>query len=176
MYALGSGAKGLGYWWFKGIEAPTERNVALWKEIGLLGAEIRTVGSVIVRSCPAKLPVSAPGQLWVRTLVAGTDTLLLLCVTDDYFCDDNGATVRPVAKAKVSVTCPSWMKPKSVFEVTCHGTRNIGWNDADGKVDLALGTVEVSKMVVITSDAAMKGRMQNLYEGSFQANVAFLLK
>ena len=68
-YSLAGGAKGLGYWWFKpgypsnGLaDQDTAAARALWKEIGLLGNEIKTARPLLVTSTPVDLPLTPEHQ------------------------------------------------------------------------------------------------------------------
>lgn len=181
-YALAAGAKGISYWWFhslhKGLQPGRKDHNALaqWMEIGLLGAELRTVGSLIMQSCPISLQIRAPDKLWNRALVCGGDTLILLCVNDDYHNDREGTHINPVENAEVSVALPSWLSAADAFEVSCSGTRNLIWSESDSKAELRLGKVYVTKMLVITSDKSLRGRLQQCYDGKFSANVDQLMR
>ncbi|MGQ9454478.1 MAG: hypothetical protein ACUVRS_07430 [Armatimonadota bacterium] len=185
-YALAAGAKAFSYWWFvplsargtgsNGLGADTPEARELWKEIGLLGAEVRTAGPIIVRACPVDIQVEASSRLWIRSLVAGVDTLVLLVVNDDYACDRSGTVIIPVENVKVSVSLPGWLKPSSVFELSCKGTRDLRWNSEDRRIVLDLGTVNVTRFVVVTSDPGLRDRLQELYQSRFASNVARLLE
>lgn len=179
-YALAAGAKEISYWWYTpvppsyGCGGPEPEAVALWREIGLLGAEVRTAGSIISRSCPAVLPVTAPSKLWVRCLLAGLDTLVILCVNDNYLNDRLGTVIKPVGNADVSVGLPSWMDPKTAFEVNSGGTQDVRWELSGSRLNLKLGTVDVTRMIVVATDPELRTRLQTLYEGKFADNVAKL--
>ena len=71
--------------------------------MGVLGAEVRAAGEVLVRSCPAKLPATASPGLWVRTLLAGTDSVVVLVVNDTSKGTTTGTTIRTVSPAHVRV-------------------------------------------------------------------------
>ena len=180
-YALAAGAKGLSYWWYSpgepayGCGAPTTEAKALWKQIGLLGAEARTLGPVIMKSCPSKLEIDPSSKVWVRALVSGLDTIVLFCVNDDYTSDENGTTVYPVDNAEVNVKVPTWLEPKEVFEVNYRGVQDIGSKDSAGWLNVRLGKVEVSRLLVITSDPGLRERLKTRYRESFQNNVQSLL-
>lgn len=185
-YALAAGAKAFSYWWFvplsargtgsNGLGADTPEARALWKEIGLLGAEVRTAGPILVRACPADIQVEASPRLWIRSLVAGVDTLVLLVVNDDYACDRSGTVIRPVENVRVSVSLPGWLKPSSVFELSYEGTKDLRWSGEDRKIVLDLGTVDVTRFVVVTGDPDLRGKLQELYQSRFASNVARLLE
>ena len=127
-----------------------------------------------MRSCPAALPVTASGRVWVRCLLAGFDTVVLVCVNDDYASDRLGTVVQPVEKVELSVTLPSWLEPTDVFEVTSEGTRDIQSDRQDTRLTVHLGTLELTRLVLITADRDLRGSMQPKYEQCFAANVQAL--
>ncbi len=180
-YALASGAKGLSYWWLipvaeggdgsSGVMADEPAAKALWDAIGLLGAEVRTAGPILMRSCPADIPVTASKWLWTRTLLAGTDTMVLLLVNDNYASDRSGINIEPVENAEASVNLPAWLDAKSVFEVSDQGIGDVKYDRSGSKLDLHLGTLDVTQMVVITSDPGLRSKLQVRYDGRFAANV-----
>ena len=165
-YSIAAGTKGLGYWWYvppNGLGSGDADAETLWTEIGVLGAEVRTAGPAIVRSCPVQLPLQGTENLWLRSLTAGTDTLLVICVNDDYLCDDMGTTVNPVQNASVSITIPSWLDTKDVFEINREGIAETNWQVDGSDIDIALGTVQVSRLLVITSDNGLKAKMKTAF-------------
>ncbi|NLX24136.1 MAG: hypothetical protein GXY55_20995 [Phycisphaerae bacterium] len=176
-YALAAGTKQFSYWWYTpdhryygvGADAPETR--ALWKEIGLLGAEVRTVGSLVTEGCPAGLPVKAPRLLWVRSLLAGTDTAIILVVNDNHASDRLGTVVKPLDKARVTVQLPAWLKAQQVFEITSAGTQDIAWSRDGQQVTLDLGTVHLTRMIVVSHDQGLRDRLQQGYDQKFAENV-----
>jgi len=180
-YAVAAGAKGISYWWFhslaKGLQGKGDPTaVAQWREMGVLGAELGTVGPLLMVGCPAPVPVTAPKDLWTRTILCGGDTLVLLCVNDNYTNDREGTRITPVESANVHVTLPSWLAAKDVFEINCRGTQDVEWSLSDSRAALALGKVNVTKMIAITADPALRARLQKLYEDKLAANVRKLLQ
>jgi hypothetical protein len=180
-YALGAGAKSFSYWWytpygqFHGCGAADDEAVALWRQIGLLGAQVRTAGPVLERSCPATVPLRASAKLWTHTLLAGTDTLVLLAVNDNIASDRLGSVVVPLPNTTVALTPPAWLQTADAFEITPEGLRNVNWRLPDGQVVFDLGKTEVSRLVMITSNKGLRGQLDNLYRGSFAANAGRLL-
>ncbi len=179
-YALAAGAKALSYWWYTpfgeyygcGGSDPAMR--ALWKEIGLLGAEIRSAEPLLIRSSPAALDLRGPRTLWMRSLLAGDDSLALIIVNDNFASDRLGTVIRPVHKARVTARVPGWLTVKDVFEITPEGTRDVVWQVGEKGLALDLGTVEVTRLVVASKDAALRRQIQTLYEQKYRANVAAL--
>jgi hypothetical protein len=179
-YALASGVKGLSYWWYTpagqcyGCGGPEPEAVALWREIGLLGAELRTIGPLVTRSCPASLPIKTSPMLWVRSLLAGQDSLLLLCVNDNYANDRLGTVIHPLEKAFIEVEVPSWLKATQAFEVNFKGTQDIQFSRTGSKARIELGHVDVTRLIVITSDSNLRDSLQKYYDSHLAANVARL--
>jgi len=181
-YALAGGAKGLSYWWYTpigrcyGCGADDPQAAALWREIGLVGAEARTAGPLIVRSCPAQLPVTASRRLWVRCLLAGLDTVLAICVNDDHASDRVGTVVQPLERAQAMVHLPSWLAPKDAFEITYRGVTDVDHEQTGARVTLRLGQVVLTRLVVITSDTELRTRLSALYDARLAQNVRALLE
>ncbi len=180
-YSLAAGAKALSFWWYTpfgeyyGCGGSDKDMRALWKEIGLVGAEIRSAESTIIRSCPAVVPVSGPRMLWIRSLLVGDDALALIIVNDNFASDRLGTIYRPVEKAKVKVRVPSWLKPADAFEVTSEGTRDIKWQTDAGELNLDLGTVDLTRFILVSKSANLREQTQQVYQDRFVANVKALL-
>jgi hypothetical protein len=181
-YAIAAGAKGLSYWWYSpgkpavGLGAAEPGARALWREVGLIGAELRTAGPLITRSSPLALPMTAATpRLLVKTLAAGLDSLLVMVINDDYTNDREGTRINPVPNALLKFVPPAWLKTKDVFEILSTGTKDIPHNTGDGRLELDLGTVNVTRLLVITSDPALRQSVQKDYEAHFAANVRNLL-
>jgi len=182
-YAIAAGAKGLSYWWFSrdgncrgcGYDDDPAAG-ALYKEIGLIGAEMRTGGPVITMSCPIDLPIKGPRRLWARTLISGQDTVALIGVNDNVLCDRVGTVHTVLPNAKVSIGMPSWISPKDAFEITYSGIKDVDWKTDAGKVAIDLGDVDLSRFIIITADAGLRAKLSKLYEEKFAANVATLVK
>ncbi len=160
---------------YYGVGGDAPETKALWREIGLVGGEIRTVGDLVQQGCPAALPAKGPRMLWIRSLLAGTDTAIVLVVNDNMASDRLGTVVKPVAKAHVSVQTPRWLRPAEAFEVTSEGTKDLSWKAADNGVSFDLGTVNLTRMLVITGDTALRGRLQKTFDEQCAANAKALL-
>ena len=184
-YALAGGAKQFSYWWFtkagatldasNGMGANEPDAAALWREVGLLGAEARTAGPALVKSWPAQVGVTAPGNLWTRTLIGGLDTLVLICVNDDYANDRAGTVVRPIDNAEVTVDLPAWLSPTSVFEIDYKGIHDVSYNLNASNLALHLGRVNITRLIIATSDSTLRTTLANLYSTKFAGNVAQLI-
>ncbi len=181
-YALGAGAKGISYWWYtpgekaEGCGSDDPEAKALWKEIGLLGAEFGVLSSLVARSAPIELSMKLPERVWGRGLLAGDDSLVLLLVNDDYACDRLGISVKPVSGAFAQASLPQWLVPRDVFEIDASGIRGVTWSRVPGGVKAELGTLQVSRAVVITSDPGLRSELQQLYESRYAPKVKSLLE
>ena len=185
-YSLAAGAKQISFWWYSapdnypdsryyGVGGKEPETKALWREIGLVGGEIRTIGDLISQGCPAALPTKGPRMLWVRSLLSGADTAIVLVVNDNMASDRLGTVVKPVEKAKLAVQVPNWLKPAVAFEVTCKGTRDLQWSAGENEVSFDLGTVDLTRMLIITADANLRERLQGIYDQQCADNAKKLL-
>jgi len=174
-YALASGAKQISYWWYcqydqyRGVGHIEQR--PLWTEIGLLGAETRTVGDLIATACPADVPVRAPRMVWCRSLLVGDDTMILLVVNDNHASDRLGTVYKTRQKTDIRVEVPAWLASPQVFEVNCDGTQDVAATQSGAGVDLALGTLDLTRMIVLTKDAGLRARLQQEYDAKYAENV-----
>ncbi len=183
-YSVAAGAKELGWWWLTELSNSTvgsngladqPGSIAMWREMGLVGAELSMIGDLIVNSTPADIPVTAPGRLWVRSLVSGVDTIVLMCVNDDYTCDVAGTTLRPINNAYLKLDLPGWLaNPTDVFEVDYRGVRDVPKTIADGQVTMNLGRVDVTRLLIVTKDTTLKTTLQGLYTNTYGPRVAAL--
>jgi hypothetical protein len=165
-YALAGGAKGLAYWWYKtpdGLAYGNADALALWKEIGLLGNEIKTAQPLLVRSHPVSLPTTPSSGLWVRTLAVGTDSMIFLVVNDNHYNDVSGCHYTPIENASVSATLPSWLASSTAFEITPAGVVDAGANVNGTQMQLSLGTLNLTRMIVVTTDPQLRAAIQNRY-------------
>jgi hypothetical protein len=183
-YSLAGGAKQLSFWWFTpstdperpggGCGADLPEAKALWREIGLLGAEFRTVDSLIADSYPSTLAVTAPSDLWVRTLISGHDSLVIICVNENYASDRLGTERRTIPDSRLKVQIPKWLSPKDTFEVTCKGTNNVDWTRTADSVGLHIGKTDLTRLIIVTADPKLRARLQSRYDKSFAGNVTKL--
>ena len=166
-YALAGGAKGMAYWWLRepsGLGAGGAGSQALWREIGLLGNEIKTAAPLLVTSHPVALDARGSDGVWVRSLAASVDTLLLLVVNDQYRNDRDGIHVTPVNDATVTATLPAWMQSPSAFEITAGGLHDVGTAIAGNQVRLDLGRLDLTRMIVLTTNPQLRATIQQRYD------------
>ncbi len=169
-YSLAGGAKGISYWWFKpgypsnGLGALTPAALALWKEMGLFGNEIKTVSHLLVISHPVDMPLAPSTNVWARALASGTDCLILLVVNDNYYNDEAGFHSTPVSNATVTATLPSWMQSSpTAFEIYAGGLADVSTQLNGSQLQLNLGTLDLTRMIVVTTNAQLRATIQQRY-------------
>jgi len=166
-YALAGGAKGMAYWWYKepdGLGNGNADALALWKEIGLLGNEIKTAQPLLVTSHPVSLVNSnATAGVWFRTLAVGNDAMIFLVVNDNYYNDSTGCHYTPVANSIITATLPSWLAGATAFEIKPSGLFDANAAVNGTQIQLNLGTLNVTRMIVVTSNPQLRSTIQARY-------------
>jgi len=177
-YALAGGAKGMAYWWFKagypfnGLDDGGPEAQALWKEIGLIGNEIKTAQPLLVTGHPVTMTTSASSGVWVKTLAAGIDSMILIAVNDQFYNDEYGTHYTPVSNANVTVTLPSWLQSSpTAFAIGPDGTSNVSTSLNGNQLQVALGTLNVTRMIVITTNPQLKTTIQARYDEGVSSGV-----
>jgi hypothetical protein len=177
-YALAAGAKGLSYWYFNpgnpsnGLGDGSAGALALWREIALLGAEVRTAGPILATSCPATLTIQNSAGLWVRPLLSGRDTMMLLVVNDDYSNDAVSCHYTNVNNATVTATLPSWMQSSpTAFEISAGGVGDVSTVLNGNQFQVNLGTVKLTRMIVLTTNPQLRATVQQRYDLQFRSAV-----
>jgi len=179
-YALLAGAKGFSYWWytphneFHGCGTDLPEAKPLYEEIGRLGAEVRSVGDLITRSCPAHLETIAPRDVKTAVLLVGMDTMILLCVNENIRCHLMGTDVTPVEDVKIECRIPKWLKDPVAFEVTWQGTKDVAFENNQDAMRLELGVLSLTRMVVITNNQQLRSEIQSRYLEEFAEKIALL--
>lgn len=120
------------------------------------------------------MPLKSPAKLWTRTLLAGTDTLVLLAVNDGIASDRLGTVVVPLPNTPVTITPPAWLAAVDGFEITPQGLRDMNWKADAGQLVLELGETEVARLVLLTADKSLRGQLDDLYRSRFATNVTQL--
>jgi len=111
----------------------------------------------------------------MRSLLVGDDAMALLIVNDNFASDRVGTVVRPLEKARIQVRPPSWLRCGDVFELTPEGTRDVKRQADRGGLTLDLGTVRLTRFLLISRTADLRHDVQKHYEACFAANVKALL-
>jgi len=181
-YALAGGCKGINYWWFKdgnpsdGLGGNntnlTPEDANLWKEIGLLGAEIKLLQPYLVTSHPIDLDLTGSTDVWVEGLVHSTDTLILIAVNDNHYIDENWHGT-DTASAHIYLTLPDWMTVPvpTVFEVGREGLKNVSTTMTGDDLDMSIGTLSVGRLFIVTNDPELRMTLQDRYDYDVQPGI-----
>ena len=179
-YALAAGAKGLSYWYYNpgnpsnGLGDGSAGALALLREIGLLGAEVRTAGPLLVTSCPATLTTDSTVGLWVRSLLAGRDTIVSLIVNDNYTNTDTACLYTPISNATLTVTLPAWLQSPTAFEIASSGILSVTTQTAGNQFQVNLGTVNLTRMIVITANPYLRDALELRFDQQIRSNLCAL--
>lgn len=170
--ALGTGTKGISYWWFTpigecyGCGSREPEAQALMRELARLNAEARTLLPELGVACAAAQPGSlrdpfaSMRPFWViaRTLFAGPDTAIVTLFNRNHSSDRHGTIFQPVEKATMTFTPPSWLDVKSAFRVDGGKLTPLDVKREGDSLTLELGRLDLGDMVVLTSDPSLHGK------------------
>jgi hypothetical protein len=181
-YALGSGARGL--WNYIHCTEKsgdltsrgTNDTPDLWREIGRCYREIGAVAPLVALAHPTKLATCDDEKVWLRTLVAGEEALLVVCANDDY--REEATAFRYTPKRNVTVRLPAvpWLKPQAAWWVTEEGMSPLPLTTVGAGTEVRLDRLDVAGMVLVSSDAARAERLTRAQEQHEAAVSAALLK
>jgi hypothetical protein len=186
-YALAAGAKGISYWWFtpygtyKGCGADEPGAKAMLAELGQLNAEARSILPLLARSHPAAVggdksePLATALPFWLkpRTLIAGTDTALVVLVNRDHASDRVGTLYEPIPKATITFDVPPWLQPVDAFRLTRDGVVPASFTREDSepsvqedppRLKLELRDVQLTEILVLTERAGLEKETARRFE------------
>jgi hypothetical protein len=183
-YALAAGTKGISYWWFNTCSGQCSNGLGdqskqtardLWKEMGLYGNEMKTVSPLLVTSHPVDMTLAPSANVWARALAAGPDTIILLVVNDNYYNDEAGFHSTDVSGATVTATLPSWLQTSlSAFEITGGGLNDVSMTRNGSQLQVDLGTLKITRMLVVTRDASLRATIQQRYDTQVRPGICVI--
>ena len=123
LYALGAGARGFSGWewfdekadWCHFYGAPNFPDVL--NTVGDVFRRFELLAPLILKAHPTEIASCSAEDVWVKTLVCGTDALLLVVVNDDYESLPNDFVHRPKQDVAVTVPALPWLRPQAVAQV-----------------------------------------------------------
>lgn len=165
-YAIGAGARGL----YNYIHC-TERSEGLishgsseypdvWHAIGRVYRELERVAPLIALAHPTRLAKPDQEKVWVSTLVAGADALLLVVVNEDTVQEAHAFRVRPRRNLRVSLPALPWIAPKVAWQVREDRFAPLpldpgpsrGAGPGTGAVSVRLDRVDVAELILVAAD------------------------
>ena len=181
-YSLAGGTKGMGYWWLAdsgaypswGLDGSSGA-APLWKEMGLIGNEIKTARSLIIRSTPVDLTISTNNPyIWARAQASGTDALLLYVVNDNYYNDEAGCHYTDVANTIITNALPSWLVSTNttVFQITTGGRPgDASFSVTGNQLAVYMGTLHLVHPYVSPRTPPCGQRSKTRYHSAVKANL-----
>jgi hypothetical protein len=171
-YVIGAGAKGVHYFldWnsyptvFEGgyyVGAP--RTGMLWKNIGRMNAEMSRLGSLLAIGHPFNIASADSEQLWVRSLLCGKDSFVVVLVNRRHRIYDGDRLTKqpriyPVEAATVTIDLPDWFTLRDTVHVTYDGVRPVRLSGRGRQRELKVQDLRTSMVLVLSqeSDVAQK--------------------
>jgi len=157
-YALGAGARGLYNYihctekWKEGVSHGTRDYADLWREMGRCYRTFDAVSPLLALAHPTTLATCSDERIWLRTLIAGEDALLIVAANDDY--DQQKTAFRYRTREDVAIDLPpiTWLKPKAAWRVTEGGFEPLAPKPDGEGTRLDLGRLDVADLILVSSD------------------------
>lgn len=158
-YALGCGAKGIGYFADyeqhgegEGLKAVSD-NAPLWEEIGKINADIRILAPYLSIGCP--IPWSGDtNKVWVRALMCGRNRMVVIAVNKAHHIGFNTSTEFawhfPAKNVVISVSLPRHFANCRVQEVANGSLVPASGKVEKGKLHLSLDELDTAREFVVT--------------------------
>ncbi|MGQ9732571.1 MAG: hypothetical protein ACUVX8_15020 [Candidatus Zipacnadales bacterium] len=154
-YALGAGARGLYNYihctekWKQGLAHGTKDYPDLWREIGRCYREIDVIAPLVALAHPMQLATCADEKVWLHTLIAGPEALLIVCANEDY--DEERLVFRSRPRKNVRLRLPTlpWLVPQAAWRVTEDGLQLLEVAASAEGVEIALDRLEVAELVLV---------------------------
>ena len=159
-YALGCGAKGIGY--FIDMSETTGEGdflglsdvKPLWEEVGRTNRDAAALAPYLAIGCPAG-PCSVQGKVWVRTLMCGPDRLVVIAVnTYHYMAYETRYETSfhfPLKNVSVTIPLPAALKSAKVEEVVDGRLSAFPCEIVRGTLTLPLDKLDAARAFVVTS-------------------------
>jgi len=158
-YALGCGAKGIGYFADyeqngegEGLRAVSD-NKPLWEEIGKINADIRVLAPYLSIGCPIAWSGDT-NRAWVRAIMCGRDHIVAIAVNKMHHIGFNTSTEFawhfPVKNVTMSIPLPQHFANCRVQEVVNGTLVTASGKIEKGKLQLSLDKLDTARAFVIT--------------------------
>jgi hypothetical protein len=100
----------------------------------------------------------------------------MLAVNNNYENTDKGTKIETVKSTEVTLKLPSWIKTAQAFEITAGGIKTCSAGTTAEGFRVPLGSLPVTRMIVITSDGKLRSQLQSYYASHLAATAKSLLK
>ena len=170
LYAIGSGARGLvsyihcsekvGSWMGHG----TNEFPDLWYEQGRMYRSLSLIDELLQIAHPLRIESTRPDGLWVATLLAGPEAMIVVVVNDNYTSKADVFEQTPVKSVRLQVPRPRWLVPKQCARVDDGRVQPITMAVADGQIEVAIDQVEAGELFLISQDPSLPERLLKEFE------------
>ena len=182
LYALGSGARGFSGWeWFDEVGKGTVFHGApnfpdVLNAVGNVFRRFDLLAPLILKAHPAEVAPCDAEDVWVKTLVCGTDALLLVLVNDDYESLPNDIVQRPKHDVAVTVPALPWLEPRTVAQVEDGRLPRLPVTPAGKGCRVVLPRLDVGSILLVTGSDTAPRELVARYEQGQAAKGRSLLR
>jgi len=124
----------------------------LWREMGRCYRAFDAVAPLVALAHPTALATCSDQKVWLRTLIAGEDALLIVAANDDYDEEKLAFRYRPREDAAIDLPGLPWLKPKAAWRVTEGGFEALTPKPNGEGTRLDLGRLDVADLILVSSD------------------------
>ena len=160
LYGLGAGARGFsGYEWYdEGNHHGAKGYPGVLEAVGQTFRRFQLVAPLILQAHPAMLATCDQQAVWLKTLVCGSD-LLLVAVNDDYESLPTDVQVRPKQQVEIRLPNIPWLKPTQALQVDDGSFTKLELASLPDGTRLVLPTLKVGQVIVVTGDERLSARL-----------------
>ena len=159
--SVAAGAHGICYYWYNANkEAGCQWVADTWAEIAILNRQLQLLAPWIGVGFPVDLSARTPDKLWVKTVAAGTDALLVVMINRQYRSSPAGFTSTPLAQTPVELVLPAGFTVASAVSIEADGPQAIAVTQADQTARFNTGALEVGRLVLLTRRSGLLDRLQ----------------
>lgn len=171
-YAIGAGARGLFNYihcsekWSNGkvMSHGSGEYPDVWQAIGQVYRELDRVAPLLAQAHPTKLAGSPDPKLYLSTLLAGPEALLLVCLNEDYAQEAQAFRVRLRENLAIDVPALPWLVPQVAWRVTEAGFVPLKVRCEPRRTRLILDRLEVAELLLVAADPKIIQPLQDRYE------------
>ena len=160
--SVAAGANSIGYYWYNAYKGHGCQWVEdTWAEIALLNRELQLLSPWVGVAFPIDLPADAPEKVWVRTVAAGPDALLVIIINKDHTSSPEGFTYTPMDEVSIELQLPRGFTVNSAASIEADGPEALSVSDQSGKAVLDISSLEVGRLVLLSRETDLLERLQN---------------
>jgi len=165
LYAVGSGARGLvsyihcsekvGSW----IGHGTGEFPDLWHEQGRTYRSLAVLDELLHVAHPLRIESSRPDRLWVATLLAGPDAMVVVAVNENYVSDADTFDQTPATDVRLVAPRPPWLSAKRCVRIDDGQLHPVAMKAADQTITLSIDRIDAGEVLLISRDPALPDRL-----------------